>query len=282
VDPDGMKAKSFAEGDDADIPGAMGRNLGGSLDWDRQWGDILTRAFLTAYFRAISEQTANDGGGGGGSATGNASTAGVRGALVSVAEKNGKSYLRITATVYVYSNILGLDNVKMYAAKIQSVYFDVCVEGITKDGAESVIANELKNDMSFFSLDGKDESHTQILDQSRHSEFNVDLLESSGYTDAAHEFGHVLGYYLNKFTMTDGSRNPKLVEVLGTETHSNFKYPEEANFIMAPFNPLNPFSRRVDAIEYKRINGGKGLNFASHPKPTYIGNHFSAPPRLIP
>ncbi|MBL7739066.1 MAG: RHS repeat-associated core domain-containing protein [Chitinophagaceae bacterium] len=68
IDPDGMKSKSFAEGNDkAAIPGVFGKDLGGHSYWENQWEELLTNAFMSAFFQVIFEQVSNDAGGGGGS-----------------------------------------------------------------------------------------------------------------------------------------------------------------------------------------------------------------------
>ena len=72
IDPDGMKSKASPYSDPSSsnyIPGAHGRELGGCLDWDRQWSEILTQAFVSAYINAISGQLSSEGGGGGGGPT---------------------------------------------------------------------------------------------------------------------------------------------------------------------------------------------------------------------
>ncbi|MEI9811074.1 MAG: hypothetical protein WDO16_26075 [Bacteroidota bacterium] len=130
--------------------------------------------------------------------------------------------------------------------------------------------------MSFFSLDATGNSHTQLRDGDDPGAFNWQQLEATNYTTAAHEYGHVLGYFTGEKIYKDGSQRPDLN---GFTTHS---IKDEFNFIMnlVRDGQATLTGRRVDALEYTRINGGAGLHYSNHPDTHFIGNYYTKPPGL--
>jgi hypothetical protein len=108
-----------------------------------------------------------------------------------------------------------------------NVFFNVTVCGVNPEEIQNIINNTLNASMSFFSIDGIHNSHTQLNDELDASEFNVNELEESSYRTAAHEYGHVLGYYVNKGLEFLEPKNTKetivLWEVILTHTEMTRK-----------------------------------------------------------
>ena len=121
-------------------------------------------------------------------------------------------------------------------------------------------------------------TRTQLDDNAFPSELSVPDLELTQYTSAAHEFGHVLGYFINKaYQENPGAAVEDHPNITGFDSHA---YNHEIGFIMLPGNRGNPELRRVHAIEYKRLNGGAGL-YMSKTGSIPIGNHFNKSSTLI-
>jgi hypothetical protein len=91
--------------------------------------------------------------------------------------------------------------------------------------------------------------------------FNIELLESTNYTDAAHEYGHMLGYFIDKINYPPGGDGQLHPGQDGPQTHA-WRNQNEDKFIMGGYNGMGPF-RRVHGEEYNRINWGRGLNLNS-------------------
>lgn len=80
----------------------------------------------------------------------------------------------------------------------------------------------------------------------------IDQLNSRGTTTAAHEYGHMLGYYVDKKNSTtdDQTRNDD----------NNHAYRSEKDYIMARPPGIEAYpNRRVHGEEFKRLNGGNGI-----------------------
>jgi RHS repeat-associated protein len=304
IDPDGMKAIPVNE-EQGGYQYLTGFSRHGQ-NWkiaDAFFSDAYLEKLGNAYVEAVNEKLGSGGGGTSGS-EGNGgstvSTKNTRGAILSYTQIDGKDYIKVTATIYVYSHRMGINQVQEYASKIGKaikdywskpigrgygrlgtgfgtkpvgVIFDVKVEGVTADKAQSIINSGLDPSMSFYSLDGS-KSSTQTDDEGAPSEFNISNLESSNYTTAAHEFGHVLGYFIDK-RYSDGTLHN---DVLGFQTHSYHNHGEE-NFIMGSGTNGDNSTRRVYAVEYSRVNGGNGIAMPTH-LTINIGNYFVNPPKL--
>lgn len=135
--------------------------------------------------------------------------------------------------------------------------------------------------MSFFSIDGIHNSHTQLNDELDASEFNVNELEESSYRTAAHEYGHVLGYYVNKGLGVPGTKEyERNYSIMGSNTHAYRNDPQEAYFIMSSNNQSDPTPDRVYAVEFQRLNNGGGIYMPTHLS-VPIGNYFAKPPKII-
>jgi RHS repeat-associated protein len=229
----------------------------------------------------------------------------VRGAILSYRYLNGKESLVLTSIIYVYSKTLELDCVKEYAAEIQKAimyhwnnpvqentrariggfpmrpikgYFDVTVHGITPDDALTRANGVLLGSESFYSLDETiTTSHTQENDLGRASAFNVNELLMSNYTTAAHEYGHLLGYYVLDKQTDDGRAWGKDEDSkYGSRTHAWYKE-DEKNFMMGSGGA----DRRVDALEWTRLNQGRGFYSPGRDiKESAFGNFFNNAPKI--
>jgi hypothetical protein len=230
---------------------------------------------------------------------------GKRGALLSYNTNTG--CINVTSNIYVYSNNMDKATLDCYASNIQSainsywnnpsdkgdgklgrlgrygkkVVFNVKVHGVTVDEIQDIIDNSRDATMSFFSLDGRNNSHYQISDEHAASEFNVEELESSGYSVAAHEYGHVLGYFVDKPLGTPGTKEyDNNIALMGFKTHAYRNDPNEQYFIMSSRNLTDPTPDRVHAVEYQRLNGGSGIYMPTH-LAVSIGNFYINPPKYI-
>lgn len=137
------------------------------------------------------------------------------------------------------------------------VVFNVSVEAVTTEEAENLAKGNENAAINFMSLDGTGTSHVS----GNSGEFNIAQLNDpeKGSTTAAHEFGHMLGYSIDK-RHSDGKSYPV---VDGESTHA-WRNQGEDYFIMGGYgrdisNPMNQSKRRVDPIEYTRVNGGGGV-----------------------
>jgi len=199
-----------------------------------------------------------------------------KGGVLTVEQRpDGSFYLKVTSKIYVYSKNMSMDDVKGYASKIQDdiksqwndpvgkgygeigisrvdVVFDVSVEGVTMDQAEEYANGNRDVGKNFMSLDGTSSS---VEDGSNSGEFSIQQLNERGSTTAAHEFGHMLGYNIDK-KFKDGSYHP---DIVGDNGHA-WKIEEEKYFIMGGYSigdvQTDAGQRRVHAIEYTRLGGG--------------------------
>jgi len=169
-----------------------------------------------------------------------------------------------------------MDDVKKYASKIQSdimsqwnnpdgkgygqignkgvdVVFDVTVEGVTIEQAEEYANGNTDVSKNFMSLDATGSSYVQ--DRSNSGEFSTQQLDERGSTTAAHEYGHMLGYNIDK-KFKDGKYYP---EIAGQNGHA-WKNAGEDYFIMGGYSSdgvqTDPSKRRVNPVEYTRLGGG--------------------------
>ncbi len=243
IDPDGMKAVAMNEeqGGYQELTGfkrASGnRVLGGCLKWEMIWEQILGSHNWTEF-----ENTNHRGNGG---FTESASGGGISGAILSFDED--KNRIVVTSNIYVYSRSKSKSTLEYFASKIQeainsywnnpvekgdgrlgrigstglNVFFNVTVCGVNPEEIQNIINNTLNASMSFFSIDGIHNSHTQLNDELDASEFNVNELEESSYRTAAHEYGHVLGYYVNKGLGVPGTKEyERNYSIMGSNTHA--------------------------------------------------------------
>ena len=217
--------------------------------------------------------------------------------------EDGTFYIKVSAKIYVYSNKMKQDDVKCYASKIQSdimsqwnnpegkgygqigkdavdVVFDVSVEAVTTEQAESMAKDNKNTAVNFMALIN-DGSGSEALGNS--GKYDVGQLDKNGSTTAAHEFGHLLGYNVPKGIPT--VQSPGAVEH-DNNNHACRSVPEESNFIMARIPGADHSQQRVNAIEYTRLGGGQerrsttsfneGLRtgFGGLYTPTYTTNHI--------
>jgi RHS repeat-associated protein len=211
-------------------------------------------------------------------------------------EETGEWYLKVTAKIYVYSK-KGKDEAQKHVSKIKddimsqwnnptetddkgnpidgaqafgqygttkgNVVFDVSVEAISTEDADEMAKNNTDLSVNFMGLDGS-ESHAR----GNSGEFNPDELYKTGSTVAAHEFGHLLGYY-NKNNKNYANANPQD----GFDTHATYDASEQF-FIMQKRNIIGvdmlSSKRRVDPSEYSRLNHGLGIRTNSANKPVPI------------
>lgn len=204
------------------------------------------------------------------------------GELTVCQREDGSYYLKVSSKIYVYSSKMSKDEAKKYASKIQSdimsqwnnptetdangnpvdgakgygqigkdkvdVVFDVSVEAVTTEEAEGLAKDNKDVSVNFMSLDGTGTSHVD----GNSGEFNIEQLNDpqKGSSTAAHEYGHMLGYYIDK-KHRDGNYYPATD---GFNTHA-WKNQGEDYFIMGGYSG-DQSKRRVDPIEYTRLNGG--------------------------
>jgi RHS repeat-associated protein len=209
-----------------------------------------------------------------------------KGAVLTVCQNaDGSFYLKVTAKIYVYSKNKSPEEAKKYALQIQqeimnqwnnptetdvngnpidgakaygeiggnkaNVVFDVTVSAVSIDEASDLAATNSDVSVNFMSLDGRGFTHT--LGNS--TELNVDDIKDPHSTTAAHEFGHLLGYYNKsdrKTTVDD--------KIVYDEHHSN---KDENFYMMSSNNPENGSGtkRRVDPEEYSRLGGGRSRRY---------------------
>ena len=140
--------------------------------------------------------------------------------------------------------------------KAASIIFDVSVIGVSFDEASKLAADNEDASVNFMGLDGVRSYVTELTNS---GEFNIDQLESSNYTVAAHEFGHLLGYYVDKRHTGPGG-DGQLHREDGPRTHA--WYGLERGFIMGQgLIPGEEQLRRVHGEELMRVNWGRGFHY---------------------
>jgi|SRR6218665_442206 len=173
--------------------------------------------------------------------------------------EDGSYYIEVPSKIYVYSNKMSQDEAKKYASKIQNdimtqwnnptetdqngnpvdgakvygqignqrvdVVFNVSVEAVTTEEADGLAKGNKNAAINFMSLDGTGTSYVD----GNSGKFNIEQLNdpTKDNTVAAHEFGHMLGYYIDK-THPDGKSNSVAD---GFNTHA-WKNQGEDYFIM--------------------------------------------------
>lgn len=225
------------------------------------------------------------------------------GELTVQTDENGKLYLKVTAKIYVYSYQMNKKTVDKYAAKIKSdiisqwsnptetdengkpldesakaggnyngqmlnVVWDISVEGVTTEQAEALAKNNTSASVNFMGL-VNDGSASEVLDGNNSARIDVSDLNKNGSTTAAHEFGHMLGYDVKKGNVTaNGKRDAEAIHQNDTDHHAWRQ--SEPYYIMSRSFTADASKRRVDPIEYSRLNGGKGLTIKSSRTPVLI------------
>ena len=196
------------------------------------------------------------------------------GELTVKTRKNGTIYVEISSTIYVYSSDPNID-VRCYASKIQcdimsqwnnpvgkgyaqvgtknaDVVFNVTVHAISLEQAEAMAPSNKNSAINFMALlnDGKG---SKALGNS--GRFDIADLDKYGTTTAAHEYGHLLGYHLEKGF--DKNTNERILGQMDDEDHADRSNSEERGYIMSRIHGGADHSkRRVHAIEYARLGGG--------------------------
>lgn len=186
--------------------------------------------------------------------------------------EDGTFYLKVTSTIYVYTNDKNID-AKKYASKIQGdimsqwnnpdgkgygqigtdavdVVFDVTVEAVTTERADELAKDNKDISVNFMAL-VNDGSGSEALGNS--GKYDIARLNEDGSTNAAHEYGHLLGYNVPKGIPT--MQSPGAYE-MDNDNHADRSNPEEARYIMSRVHGADQSQRRVDAAEYSRLGGG--------------------------
>lgn len=145
--------------------------------------------------------------------------------------------------------------------------FKVNVIAVSLEDADKMAESNTDVGVNFVGLDNEDQSTAS----GNSGNWNLAHLYSKekGSSVAAHEFGHLLGYY-------NGSNNNYANKVAEDNftTHATYAIGEK-NFIMrskAPGGPHDDSKKRVSMAEYPRLNGGKGvrINNANIPMPIVV------------
>jgi hypothetical protein len=92
--------------------------------------------------------------------------------------------------------------------------------------------------------------------------FTLAYLREHGSTAAAHEFGHMLGYRVDKTFA--GPQDPQRIKKDDTG-HADRSKIEERYYIMSRSHDLTEIGiclRRVAAVEIKRLNQGNGIHLS--------------------
>jgi len=225
------------------------------------------------------------------------------GELTVETDENGKLYLKVTAKIYVYSYQMDKKSVDKYAAKIKSdivsqwgnptetdengkpldesakaggnnngsmlnVVFDVSVEAVTTDQAEALAKDNKSASVNFVGL-VNDDRVSEVMDGNNSAIMNVKELDNRGSTTAAHEFGHMLGYDVKKGNLNkDGTKDGIAINQNDNDHHAWRQ--SEPYYIMSRSFTVDASKRRVDPIEYGRLNGGKGLTIKNSRTPVLI------------
>jgi RHS repeat-associated protein len=290
IDPDGMKAVAMneSEGGYQHLSGFErvkgNRTLGGNL---AQAAADAALGELWDELQAAWNSMLNPGSGGGNGGSTNSTGGNLNGVSIQKGA-NGKNYISVKSTIYVYSHFRSLQNVQGYASKIQAsinyhwnhpvndegedikplgqigdeiadVVFDVSVVGVSIDEARALAEENEDASVNFMGLDGTGTSYVRRGTNS--GEFNVNQLESTKYTTAAHEFGHMMGYFVDKRHTWPGG-DGRLHSEDGADTHA---WTYERGFIMGRGAVVGDESqRRVNGEELLRINWGRGLHFKTN------------------
>jgi len=276
IDPDGMKAVPMNE-EQAGYQYLTGFDRHGA-DWSDAdvWEEgINEEKNRTNYWGRILAKLNKGGGGSDG---------------VSIQKgPDGKNYISIKSTIYVYSNNKSMGDVQKYAAKIQAaingywnhpvnedgeeinaygqigteranVVFNVSVIAVTRGDAIALAQNNDDASVNFMGLDGR---RCYTTERTNSGEFNVDELESTNYTAAAHEYGHMMGYYIDKRHLGPGGDGRLHFQEDGPVTHA-WKQSERGYIMGYGAEVGDERQRSVHGEELERINWGRGLHFATN------------------
>lgn len=286
IDPDGMKAVPVNE-----EQGGYQHLTG----FDRQghdWNDVFADAYLIKLYKALISSIKEKLG------------SNIGGAKASVAYKpDGTAYIKVTATIYVYNDQMNTYQKAAYAEKIEEdietqwnnpqrtdeegnpvegkankllgtigkkgaeVVFDVSVIPISEAMIDEIKKEDGVNFVMLVLSGGSDmESSSPRLD--------VGQLFSLGTTNAAHEFGHILGYFVDKGipTMDIPGANE-----MDNDHHAWKNLLKEKYYIMSRHkeirgNDQESSKRRVMDKEISRLNHGQGIRLNSHNETATI--HF--------
>ena len=96
-------------------------------------------------------------------------------------------------------------------------------------------------------------------------QFDVSDLYSQGTTMAAHEYGHILGYFIDKGIT---SQNDPLYAIYDNNKHAWKNDPKERLYIMSRATNLtltgDVVNRRVMDFEFRRLNQGHGIRLGTN------------------
>lgn len=230
-----------------------------------------------------------------------------KGGIASVAyDKDGNPYIVVTSTIYVYNDNMSEADRKKYAAKIQSdimaqwnnpqatdengnpvsgpadellgtigktgvkVEFNVNVVAVAESELEGLMSGEFDASKNFARLvDGGGSN----FDGGYYGQFDINQLNERGSTTAAHEYGHMLGYHVDKGA--DPQSGPNFAKY-DNESHAWKDDPKERYYIMSRSGALNTneeiSKRRVADVEYSRLNNGGGVRLPTHNSKVEIVN----------
>lgn len=218
--------------------------------------------------------------------------------------QDGSWYIEVTASIYVYSDDKSID-VAAYAKKIQSDInyqwnhpADVAADGsiiseyspqttvvndpasiifnVTVIATTSAEATKLANENTDPSINFMGLTRNETSEALGNSGFfKVEMLDKLGSTDAAHEFGHLLGYYYDKGVPTIITPDDPTGAASKTDNdkHALRDDPEERYYIMcrSKAEGVDLSKRRVNGKEYSRLNNGKGIRTSDKIRPVKIG-----------
>ncbi|TAH40915.1 MAG: hypothetical protein EYC69_09785 [Bacteroidetes bacterium] len=204
-------------------------------------------------------------------------------------EKSGKTFLKVTSIIYIYSEVVDGEQMKALGAKIEKdindqwnhpdgmaqgtayyrgkmvpLVFEVKVVVTSTSAAEelAIKAKEEDDYSANFLLVTNDGTGSRVipifpLSQSDGLSFNYGTLDinsvlNAGDSEGPHEFGHLLNYYAK-------STDPKLMPTTAGHALKN----ETTSIMFETGNPNGQKNRRVSKTDLQRIENGNGKSFSS-------------------
>jgi hypothetical protein len=111
------------------------------------------------------------------------------------------------------------------------------------------------------------ELNTQESGGGYYGQFDIDQLDSRGSTTAAHEFGHMLGYFVDKGIPTvqsPGASENDVNSHAWKDPNPSKGIPDERGYIMNKSKNMDPSNRHVMDAEFSRLNGGNGVRLPTN------------------